>query len=633
MTDLMREPQAQESAAAEAFCALGRVLLRLVPEGAPRHEAEPVLLALMQALGESSEQGSICARLSSALDDPSRLEPLFACGLACVSESSVGAGGTDNAPLVIDGKGGRFYLQRAFAEEVRLAGRLVGYALQRDEAAAQAIGGKLESLAREDYRRYGGQKSYEAFLEDRRAQDEAVRNAVCRRLSIICGGPGTGKTTTVVRILECLMLGNAGLSVALAAPTGKAASRVLQSVSDAVAAGAQSYPLMRSALAGGRVIERTLHKLLCTPRSDGTRPGRMHPLEADVLVVDEASMMDMPLAVRLFEALDPARTRVIVLGDRHQLAAVGPGSVLADMTEQDGALSELVTRLTVSHRFTADSRVGRLASAVNAGDLNAALGVLEHGSEQGAKDRVARVTARTPGELAAKASAWVREALGAYAERLVRLVREGMPREPDRLEAVRRELWTLFNQSRPIAAQREGAASVASLNREAGLFIRGMLGSALPEGEARRVLALGDFYPGKAVIVRSNSEQLGVYNGDVGIMLPDNAGNFIVYFGDTGKTLPAALLPVHDEAFAITIHQSQGSEYDRVAVFLPAGADSGLAARELLYTGITRARKSVDVFGSTDVFEKAVATATVRDGGLADRLKDAARAQRQERRD
>ena len=621
MTDAAAVMQTQEelSPELEAFGALGRVLLRLVPDEHARAAVQDVLLAVMTALGQSQQQGSVCARLSRAVPDRSALAPLFACALATEAGQSIADGGTNNAPIVIDADGDRLYLQRPFAEELRLAESLVRYASAATEAVPRAVKMKIEELARADYDRYGGSAPFEEFLQGRKAQDDAVQQAVARRLSMICGGPGTGKTTTVVRILECLMLGRPDMRVVLAAPTGKAASRVLQSVNGAIEVSGGSYPFLLSALKDGRVTERTIHKLLSSPRSDGVRPDRMHPLEADVLVVDEASMMDMSLAVRLFDVLDAGRTRVIILGDQHQLAAVGPGSVLADMTDEKGVLGDLVTRLTVSHRFTADSRVGRLAAAVNAGRLDEAVSVFADKGE--AKDSVSLISSASPQTLAEKARDWVRASLGEYACELEKVCVDGSLEKPEQFSGVCRRLWRLFNESRALAAQRKGELGVESLNRTAESFIRGRL-SGLPHVEDQvGSLESGEFYFGRAVIVRRNSEPLGVYNGDVGIMVPDSGKRFIVYFGDTGRTLPAALLPEHETAFAITIHQSQGSEYDRVAVVMPASGDSGLATRELLYTAITRAKKSADVFCSQSVLERAIATATEREAGLADRLR------------
>jgi len=601
----------------EAFRALGRVLLRLVPDPAAREAARDALLSVMTALGQSEQEGSVCARLSRAVSDKRALAPLIGCGLAADAGQSVASGGESNAPIVIDLEGDRLYLQRSFAEELRLAESLVRYASAAKDSVSRAVQGKIDELARADYERYGKSISFEEFLKGRKAQDDAVRQAVSRRLSMICGGPGTGKTTTVVRILECLMLGQPGMSVVLAAPTGKAASRVLQSVSAALDASSGSYPLMQAAMRDERVIERTVHKLLCSPRSDGVRPDRAHPLEADVLVVDEASMMDMSLAVQLFDILDAGRTRVIILGDQHQLAAVGPGSVLADMTDEKGVLRSLVTRLTVSHRFTDDSQVGRLALAVNEGRLDEAVSVFA--DESGSRDRVSLIKGAGPAALASKAQDWVRDSLEAYVCELERVWKEGRLDRDEEFEGVCLTLWSLFNESRALAAQRKGSLGVESLNATAEAFIRGRLAKLF--GERGNAHESGEFYFGRAVIVRKNSEALGVYNGDVGIMVPDSRGSFIVYFGDTRKRLPAALLPEHETAFAITIHQSQGSEYDRVAVVMPASADSGLATRELLYTAITRAKRSADVFCGQAVLEKAIATATERAAGLADRLR------------
>jgi exodeoxyribonuclease V alpha subunit len=530
-------------------------------------------------------------------------------------------GGSSNAPVVIDRDGGRVYRQQTFVRELELARHLVRYAALPAQSVPSVVDRGIEAIARAEYAAYTGSQGAptQQFRNDRQLQDDAVRSAVVRALSIICGGPGTGKTTTVVRILECLMLLRGGLRIVLAAPTGKAATRMMNSVHDALKRAPAAYPNMMRARREGRVSESTIHRLLLAPGGSGYKPDKRHPLEADVLVIDEASMMDMDLAARLFDVLDPARTRVIILGDRHQLAAVGPGSVLADLTGETGALSPLVTRLVKSRRFDENSRVGRLAAAINAGVPEGVVAEFDNGHPTDAGS-VRLVASDSRQEVARAARKWVTDSLAGYAARLQEVARQGLYKDQNQFQAVCAGLWQLFNGSRALAAQREGLGGVDDLNDAAEAMIRGIIaGLDVPPAE-RRLLDCGEFYLGRAVIVRKNARDLDVYNGDVGIMLPDASGRYCVYFGDTGKTLSAALLPVHQTAFVITIHQSQGSEYDHVAVVMPSAVDSGLATRELLYTGVTRARDSAEVFCSMNVLRHAVETATERIGGLSERL-------------
>ena len=604
MSNIVKNRADAERLRLEASEAEASALLRIVRGSKDASAAETPLKRVMAALGAAEAKGSVCAKISDAVEQFSDLDPIFACGLATAPDQCRG-----QEPIVFEEAGDRMYLRCNYNAEYDLAQRLARCAMFPVSPVPPAVDAKINSIAQSDYARLGKGRPYPEFLADRARQDQAVRSAVARRISIICGGPGTGKTTTVVRILECLMLSEPKMEIVLAAPTGKAASRVMQSVRDAVRADAAVYPLMGAAIDEGRVGESTIHRLLITPCKDGNKPDARHPIDAGVLVVDEASMLEMGLAGELFAAVDPAKTRIIILGDRHQLAAVGPGSVLANLTDEQGALANLVTRLTVSHRFTSDSYIGQLAAAINAGDTERMQEVFNQ-SEAGGKDSVRLIASSSAGRLDVLARDWIRKSLSGYRDALRLVVQRGPAATQAEFLADFRSLWSEFNRSRALAAQRDGATGVDGLNLAAEEFVQeGTVGPAR-----------GGLYPGRAVIVRKNNSELGVYNGDVGIMLEDSGGTFQVYFGDTEKMLPAALLPEHDTAFAITIHQSQGSEYERVAVFLPHSADSGLATRELLYTGVTRAKASAEVFAPAGVLQKAAATSTERDGGLADRL-------------
>ena len=189
---------------------------------------------------------------------------------------------------------------------------------------------------------------------------------------------------------------------------------------------------------------------------------------------------------------------------------------------------------------------------------------------------------------------------------------------PEELKAAGLALWEVFQTFRPLCAQRRGPQSVEGINAWAEQRVREAL---LAAGYASFLNERWN-YPGRAVIIRRNDDTLGVFNGDVGIVLPDEHGELRAVFFDADRTLPPALLPSHDTAFAMTIHQSQGSEFPEVAVFLPTDPASGLATRELLYTGVTRTKRSVDIFGTEDVLNASVEHRTVRVSGLADRLRE-----------
>ncbi len=687
---------------------LGDALLRAVErdlflrgEALPA-EAEPALRALMNAFSRAEERGNVCVRAESAalfwkspsesereagepLGEEARLkrflegvEVLKRLGLVMTLEGFIEEAKLDLrrkgegvfAPILMDDKAGsaaetRLYFARFALEELMLAQALLRLAGKK----SQANGPSARAAAVDRIAAASGADNL---------QKKAIEVAVTESLAIISGGPGTGKTTTVAQILECLLEENPGLRIALAAPTGKATSRMDQSMRMSVGRG--FLPKLSEVLAkdearpeGERQVKgRTIHKWLLSPTPAGGFPGPGNPLPVDVIVVDEASMVDIHLAARLFDAVGEA-TRVIILGDKHQLAAVGPGAVFAELSDPKGMLGGHVVELEKSRRFEKGTVIARLAEAINHQGECAELPedqVFERVIDafSGSEDEKSGYEARLHEEkladagkaerevfnrtgLTREARGWLDRELGGYAGALLNY-RDAWMRgaTAEELEELMKTLWARLSEFRALAAQRRGAMSVTAINNYADEMMRRLWPQADGAGA-------GENYPGRVVIVRRNDDGLGVYNGDVGIVLPQrsqahddhmetvdaaspaepggeslNAGEVVrtdrtggrilytVYFGDQERTLPAQLLPSHDTAWAMTIHQSQGSEFERVAVFLPERADSGLATRELLYTGVTRTKRKVDVFASRRVLAEAVRRPTVRDGNLGRRL-------------
>lgn len=687
---------------------LGDALLRAVErdlflrgEALPA-EAEPALRALMNAFSRAEERGNVCVRAESAalfwkspsesereagepLGEEARLkgflegvEVLKRLGLVMTLEGFIEEAKLDLrrkgegvfAPILMDDKAGsaaetRLYFARFALEELMLAQALLRLAGKK----SQANGPSARAAAVDRIAAASGADNL---------QKKAIEVAVTESLAIISGGPGTGKTTTVAQILECLLEENPGLRIALAAPTGKATSRMDQSMRMSVGRG--FLPKLSEVLAkdearpeGERQVKgRTIHKWLLSPTPAGGFPGPGNPLPVDVIVVDEASMVDIHLAARLFDAVGEA-TRVIILGDKHQLAAVGPGAVFAELSDPKGMLGGHVVELEKSRRFEKGTVIARLAEAINHQGECAELPedqVFERVIDafSGSEDEKSGYEARLHEEkladagkaerevfnrtgLTREARGWLDRELGGYAGALLNY-RDAWMRgaTAEELEELMKTLWARLSEFRALAAQRRGAMSVTAINNYADEMMRRLWPQADGAGA-------GENYPGRVVIVRRNDDGLGVYNGDVGIVLPQrsqahddhmetvdaaspaepggeslNAGEVVrtdrtggrilytVYFGDQERTLPAQLLPSHDTAWAMTIHQSQGSEFERVAVFLPERADSGLATRELLYTGVTRTKRKVDVFASRRGLAEAVRRPTVRDGNLGRRL-------------
>lgn len=581
------------------FGPLERALLASLQRLEP--QAPDAVLACAALCSEALAAGDVCLPLARvagrrpwpefdfALPPLAELRPLL--------ESSalvVGAPGRF-APLILDGE--RLYLARYQAYEQRLAERLLALSAERpavDEALLS------ESLAR-------------LFAFNQQQPDWqrlAAAQAVRRRLAVISGGPGTGKTTTVVRLLAALLEqpGGERLAIGLAAPTGKAAARMAEAIRNAKA----DLPLADHLKALLPEEARTLHRLL---GSRGDSPAVRHdaarPLALDVLVVDEASMVDLALMAKLVDALPP-QARLILLGDKDQLAAVEAGAVFAELCEGRGfdaaaaaelqritgqtvpveaprsALGDAVVLLTHSHRFAGDSGIGELARRINGGDAAGTLNLLREGRAD---------------------LAW--QAEPSQAALLERLEQGYAPY----LKAARRgdpaAAFAAFNAFRALTAQREGPWGVGGLNE------------AL-EARIKRRYSLAErerWYPGRAVMVRQNDYALGLFNGDIGLCLAGEHGLRVYFEGDEGfRAFAPARLPSHDSAFAMTVHKSQGSEFSEVLLALPE-SPSPLLTRALFYTGITRAKHKVEIWGLPARLAEAVNTRAERAAGLAQRLR------------
>ncbi len=411
------------------------------------------------------------------------------------------------------------------------------------------------------------------------------------RLQLITGGPGTGKTTQVAQLLVAFAArsGNAAPRILLAAPTGKAASRLSESVRESLLAQVADGRLDGDTAARLPTDASTLHRLLGWQRNGLFRHNRDNPLHADLVVVDEASMIDLPLMTRLAEATPPGATLVLV-GDRDQLPSVETGDVLAalcDASEQPGApLAAQRTNLETSHRQSADIDVPALAAAVRIGDADAVIAGLAHDGYRGVRWHAA-------GDRA------LHEAVREQAVPQFRALVE----QPDVASALR-----AARAYRILCATREGAAGSQALNAIVGQALDPVHGG------------LGQF-KGRLVLVTENSYRQQLFNGDIGIAWPDENGELRVWFdGDGGPRawLPAAL-PAHEPAFALTVHKSQGSEFDRVFLALPERG-ARVLSRELLYTGLTRCRQEVLLWASEPALREAVARRAQRWSGLAARL-------------
>ncbi len=533
-------------------------------------ESLAVLKAAAERASLATAQGSVCVPLAEvAAGIPGK--SVAELREALLSSKMVGPPQGEALPLALD-ESNRLYLRRYFDYERRLAANLVRRATLGEPPPAPG--------AKPDWQKF------------------AVELAMLRRLTIVSGAPGTGKTSTVATLLARVLEEDPEARIALAAPTGKAAARMLDALRERAAS---LPPQIRERLPAE---SHTLHRLLgVTPEPGRFRYHAGNPLPVDLLVVDEASMLDLALAVRLVEAV-PETARLVLLGDKDQLAAVEVGSVFADLSVKEASpLAESVVWLTESHRFAADSGIGRLAAHINAGEGERALEWLSRSGD----DSVAWI--EEPGGEIGQVSRKL--ALAGYDGYF-----EALRERPDDKAAI----FRAFDHFRLLCAVRKTPRGVSALNRMLGAHLRSALDHPLDPG------APSPWYPGRPVMVMKNDTVLRLFNGDIGICLPDDAGRLAVWFpdGPSGfRSLAASRLPWHEDAYATTVHKAQGSQFDEVLLILPGEAGK-TAVRELLYTAVTRPRARVTISAGIEVFRAACARATERHAGLLERMREAA---------
>ena len=462
------------------------------------------------------------------------------------------------APLVLEDK--RLYLYRYWWDEYRLA-----------QAIKQLNRHIPSTLADVDLQQLS--------VGTHPQQAQAIKVALQSGFTLITGGPGTGKTFTLVRILIALLQQNSQLTVALAAPTGKAAARMQEALRQSLA----QLPVAQQLLKALPQTAFTLHRLL--GMGHGTQPkfNAQQPLPYDLIIVDEASMIDLRMASQLLTAISP-NARLILLGDANQLAAVEAGAVLAELNKAQ-TLSQSRVHLTQSQRF--GGQIGQLAEAVCRGDTLTVTQLIEQSSDE---------LNYAPLEQVESLAKKLFIGYQAFAQAL-----------KSKTDIV--DLLKLFDDFRVLCAVREGSYGVNALNQRLSLLLQ----KELVQNED----PLAVWYHGRPVMVTQNDYSLDVFNGDIGITLEEEDG-FYVYFPARDiptKRVSAARLAHSETALALTIHKSQGSEFKQVAVVLPK-EESPILTRQLLYTGITRAKKQIQLWALKPILLKTIEQETKRASGL-----------------
>lgn len=508
------------------------------------------------------------------------------------------------APLVLSDH--RLYLHRLYQAE-QLVKQQLSARLSKQLPLADAVAAKLSELFAPTLTPASGIDW----------QKLACAMALQRRFSIITGGPGTGKTTTVVKLLALLQYGarlkQQALTVKLAAPTGKAAVRLTESIGGALS----RLPAELSACIPTEVT--TLHRLLgALPNRRSFKHNGQNPLQLDVLVVDEASMIDLEMMAALLDAL-PAQAQLVLLGDKDQLSSVEAGSVLGDLCRGadlgayqaetlkllapfseapltafvgDGsALNQATVMLRHSHRFDAKSGIGMLAAAVNRGD-NSAPALFEQFAD----------ISLLPGQ---HISALKPLVLAGFSQYLALLQQHDADADSWACSVLKH-----YSQFQLLCALRSGDWGVGGINTQVTQWLTdaGFI-------DGRRL-----WYAGRPVMMQRNNYSLGLMNGDIGIALPQpGSGQLRVVFqladGSIKWVLPSRLTEV-ETAFAITVHKSQGSEFNHCCLVLPPD-NSPLLSRELLYTGITRAKQQFSLLcANPALLQQAIARRVARSSGL-----------------
>jgi len=560
----------------------------------------PHLLLAGTLAGAAVGNGHVCQPLNEISGLSLQIEPSLIPDpdnwrQTLLATSVVGRPG-ETTPLILDDHN-RLYLYRYYQYEEQIAHDLRKRAegiIKVDTRRAQILLGQLFPTQTEA-----------------NSQQLAAALALLKPLLVISGGPGTGKTYTVARILTLIQtLEEKPLRIGLAAPTGKAAARLEESIRKAK----KSIP---SELAKNIPEQaQTLHRLLgFRPGADDFRYNDKNPLHLDLLVLDEASMIDVVLMTGLIRAL-PAKTRLILLGDHNQLASVEAGSLFGDLCGTGkpawspqlcerinqliktyaltsaplaSPIADSVIQLGTNFRFKDTSGIGSLATAVNSGSM----------------EQVDKVLAKDFSDLDVEyvtgndRDAWLRQQILQGFQAIMTATRV-------------EEAFSAMEKFRFLCAVRKGPAGVEGINSMVHEVLR----------QAGLISGDTDWYQGKPIIIRRNQYEMQLFNGDTGILWQDTDGRLRAWFRRPDNHLypvTPARLPDHDTAYGITIHKAQGSEFDQVLLLLPE-EESRVLSRELIYTGITRARSRLTLCCDHKILATAIGHRTRRHSGLGDKL-------------
>lgn len=536
------------------------------------HPQHPDFAPLVRRLCDAVETGSSCLDLHTQHQhEPNAWRQLLACDQPLSSVASPGA----NAPLILTSEN-RLYLQRYYLHEQQVV-----------EAINQRLQQPATPLSPNIL------KALEDLFETTEGNDQAkaALSALQHPFCLISGGPGTGKTTTVLQILQLLKQNQVftqATDCLLLAPTGKAADRLRQSI----LAGIKHLQIDDP---GFPCETSTIHRALGYQAGSIEFKHNLHnPLQAKVVVVDETSMADLTLMARLMQALHPT-SRIILLGDKNQLASVQVGTVLGDLMQAAETPEHPLKHCAVTLRrsYRTQGPVSAACAAIRDGNSTQAWQVVN----QSCADAPGAIIHQTLPENPASA-------LSSFVERhwIPVLENEAMD-DQDKLEAI--------DRFRILCPTHHGRYGIKAINTAVDQILgrHGIDTSAC-------------WYPGRSVIVQQNDHALGIYNGDTGLVGQSEGQNHVSFVSPEGcRQIAPALLPEVNTAWALTIHRTQGSEYDHILLIIPPGSeDSPILSRELLYTGLSRAKQSATLWCHEEDFKHTVNTTVQRASGLPQML-------------
>lgn len=592
------------------------------------NEKDPYLFLASALVSNAAGNGDVCLDLEKISEkvilEETEDRKMLACPALDVWVEKLGRTNVvgkpgDYRPLILDDKN-RLYLHKYWSYEKTLSDAI-------KKRAIDDISGPDIKYDRKHFKMLLNKYFPDISGEKTNLQKIAAATTIFKRFCLISGGPGTGKTTAIAKILALLIEVESGkkLKIYLCAPTGKAAAKLSESIRNTKKNIDCSDEIKKLIPENAY----TIHRLLKTVSgSSGFYYNADNKLPADVVIVDEASMVDLALLTKFVEAL-PDRARLVLAGDKDQLASVEAGSVLGDLCnrgnihgyscnlynklyeETNGSidiafpdresavakpvLNDCIVVFNKNYRFSESSSIGRLSMAVNKGEAESAIGILKEKNEDGI--------------------CW--EEIKSQ-QQLYRLLEEKILEGYCPYLKINDPIAALnsFGRFKILCAVNKGPFGIDSINFLAESVL----------SKKRFIDTSNQWYRGRPVLIKENSYSLGLYNGDMGLIMPaqDADNNLYAYFHgilEPDRKFKPGILPKHDTAYAMTVHKSQGSEFENVVLILPE-KDYPVLTRELIYTGITRTTGKLTIIGTASILRTAILRKTERASGLQDALWD-----------